>query len=166
MNRVSLLLAFAVSLSFCAPPAHAKAYFAGKREMVGWSVAIAVVEVGKVEEVDVKGEHWTYRQRATAKVKDVLKGELPKEVTLYGQETFICAQCKLTEGTHLVFLKKDGDKWVGSNWQLSIRPISEDKVEWYVDAKSALDQKPAPLKDVLAEVRQLGKDEPKTEPVS
>jgi hypothetical protein len=166
MNKSLLLPALLVSLLLPALPAGAKAYFAGKKEMVGWSVAIAVVEVGKVEEVDAKGEHWTYRQRATAKVSDVLKGELPKEITLYGAETFICAQCKLAEGKHLIFLKKDGDKWVGSNWQLSVRPITDDKVEWYVDGKSALEQKPAPFKDVLAEVRKLVNEEPKTDPVS
>jgi hypothetical protein len=134
--------------------AGAKAYFAGKKEMISRSEAIAVVKITKVEKADAKGNVWTYRQRATGEVKQTLKGKLPKEISLYGQETFICAQCQFAEGEFLLFLRQDGDKWVGANWHLSIRPITDKDVEWYVDDKS-INQKKAPLDDVLKEVRDI-----------
>src|SRR4051794_34274295 len=68
--------------------ASAKAAFLGKVEMVKQSEAIAVITVEQVEKVEVKGNQWTYGQRATARVVTLLKGELPKEGTfaIHGDE--------------------------------------------------------------------------------
>lgn len=143
--------------------ADAKAAYAGKTEMVKRSVGIAVVEVVAIEKVEVKGKYWTYRQRADARVEMVLKGELPKDkgaaTVLYGEEDFICAQCRFEPGRYLVFLNQDAGLWVGANWHLSIRPIKTDAegketVEWYTGEKT-IELKEQPLADVLAEVRKL-----------
>ena len=147
----------------------AKAAFAGKEEMVRRSTAIAVVEITKVEEVEGKGSHWTYRQRATAVVKTLLKGSLPKDApfAIFGDETFICARCHFEPGRYLLFLTEDkapdgSGMLVGSNWHLSVRPITADpekpgqgdRVEWYANDQDYT-LAPAPLADVLAEVRKL-----------
>lgn len=146
--------------------AGAKAAFAGKTEMVDRSAVVAVVDITAVETVSVKGEHWTYQQRAKAVVKQALKGPLVAgaEITLHGDEDFICARCHFTPGRSLVFLtvdkSADGSKlWIGSNWHLSIRPITADpdkgdRVEWYKDDRN-IELAPAPLGDVLAEIGRL-----------
>ena len=143
--------------------ADAKAAFAGKAEMVKRSVGIAVVEVVAIEKVEVKGKYWTYRQRADVRVEAVLKGDLPKEegaaTVLYGEEDFICAQCRFEPGRYLVFLNQDAGFWVGSNWHLSIRPIKTDAdgretVQWYAGEKT-IELREQPLADVLDEVKKL-----------
>ena len=162
-------LALAVLLAFRPPAAGAKAAYAGKAEMIRRSDAIAVVQVLRVEKAEVKGRHWTYSQRAIATVCTTLKGDLPaeeKELVLFGGEDFICAQCNFQPGKYVVFLRRDGGLWVGSNWHLSVRPIRADKdgkesVEWYA-RDGSIELKPAPLQEVLADVKQLLRDTPKT----
>ena len=65
-------------------------------------------------------------------MEKTIKGELPLEIALFGEESFICAQVRFKPGRHLVFLRRDGKLLVGSNWHLSVRPMAETKVEWYV----------------------------------
>ena len=142
--------------------ADAKAAFAGKAEMVRRSDAVAVVEVLRVEKAEVKGRHWTYSQRAVAKVVSTLKGDLPaegKEVALFGGEDFICARCNFQPGKYVVFLRKDGGLLAGSNWHLSVRPVLTDKdrrewVDWYAKADT-IELKSTPLPDVIADVKKL-----------
>lgn len=88
-------------------------------------------------------------------MKSVLKGELPDEFVLYGAETFICAQCSLDKGSFIVFLKKDGDLWTGSNWQLSLRKINKGAVDWYVANDKRYEMAPAPLEEVVKEIKVL-----------
>ena len=151
------------ALLLCLPSrADAKAAYAGKADMVRRSDAVAVVEVLRVEKAEVKGKHWTYSQRAVAKVVSTLKGKLPadgEEVALFGGEDFICAQCNFQPGKYVVFLQKDGGLWAGSNWHLSVRPVLTDKdrresVDWYAKA-DGLALKSTPLSDVLADVKKL-----------
>jgi hypothetical protein len=132
----------------------ARAYYAPKAEMIQRAEVIALVQILMVEKTDTKRKSWTYRQKATARVEQVLKGKVPQEITLYGQEDFICGQCRFAPGRYLLFLKRDEDLLVGSNWQFSIRPITGDQVEWYAGDKS-LELKPAPLAGVLQEIRRL-----------
>ncbi len=141
------------------PESFAKAYFAPKRQMIERAEAIAIVEIKEVVKTDAKGRIWTYRQKAVAKVTQTIKGELPENVDLYGGETFICAQCNFTEGKYLVFLRKDGDKWVGSNWHLSVRLIKGDTVEWYKDDTSIQLKDGIPLKDVIEEIEKILKEQ-------
>lgn len=133
----------------------AKAYFQTKEEMIERAQAIAVVSIGEVEPIEKQGKHWNYRQRAKVLVKSVLKGELPDEFVLYGAETFICAQCSLDTGSYIVFLKKDGDIWTGSNWHLSLRKIHKDTVDWYATNDKRYEMAPVPLEKVIKEIKSL-----------
>jgi hypothetical protein len=148
-----------LGLLICATRADAKAAYAGKAEMLKRAEAVAVVDVVIVEKAEVKGNHWTYRQRAVAKVRNTLKGELPgekEELFIHGDEDFICAQCHFEPGRYLVFLTRDGGLWAGCNWHLSVRPVKTDAegrewVDWYADEKT-IELKPRLLPDVVAEV--------------
>lgn len=156
MKPKLLIVALCIFVSSLSTDGFAKAYFQTKEEMIERAQAIALVSIGEVEPVEKQGKHWTYRQRAKVQVKSVLKGKLPDEFVLYGAETFICAQCSLSEGSFIVFLKKDGDLWRGSNWQLSLRKINQDKVDWYVANDNRYEMVPTPLEKVVKEIKALG----------
>src|ERR1043166_1386675 len=100
--------------------------------MIRESDFIALVDISRVDDTETKGTHWTYRRKAAATVSQSLKGSLPQDVLLYGDEDFICAQVKFQPGRYLVFLRRDGDLLVGPNWHLSVRPLKDAQVEWYV----------------------------------
>jgi len=148
---LSLLLYSALHLT----PVHeaqAKAYYATEAEMIASSDAIAVVQIEKVEAIETKAEPFDYRQIAHAKVERTLKGLLPKSILIHGNETFICAQVRLRPGRFLVCLRKAGALLVGANWHLSVRPIEDEKVEWYTPG-THLDLSWQPLDPVLQRVK-------------
>lgn len=147
------LLTFLVVMCSLSSQVFAKAYFQTKNEMIEKAEAIAIVEISAVKDSDAKGKVWTYRTKGTVKVEQTLKGELPDEFTIHGAETFICASCPLLNGRFIVFLKKDGSLWTGSNWHLSLRPITDGMVEWYVADDNRYEMKPMPLNKVLAEIK-------------
>ena len=151
----TFFLRYAVLFLAFGPGMFAKAYFQGEAEMIAKAEAIAIVTISSVRDAETQGEHWTYRQAADAKVEKTLKGELPAMFVLRGAETFICAQCPLTEGRFLVFLEKDGQLWKGSNWHLSLRPIDGARVEWFSDDPKAPGRLAlAPLHVVLARIEK------------
>ncbi len=160
-STASVLTILVLPLCF-ASNADAKAAYAGKAEMVRRSEAIAVVDVLRVEKTEVKGTHWTYSQRAVTQVRTSLKGDLltkDEEIDLFGGENFICARCEFQPGRYVVFLRRDGGLWTGSNWHLSVRPIVTDAdgkewVDWYT-ADDSIQLQATPLQDVLAEVKEL-----------
>lgn len=145
---------------------HGKARFFSRSELVRKSLVIAIIELGEPGPsksnpgadpfVDqALGTVWSYQKSAKAKVVRILKGEIPAEFVLHGNETFICAQCTLSKGRFLAFLQKDKDLWVGTNWHLSLRPVKDGKIEWY-DGEDLM--KPMTLQPeaaVLADVRKL-----------
>jgi len=135
-------------------PALAKAAYAGKADMIHNSEIIAVVDFTAPEKTEQKGTSWTYSQKAKATVETVLKGKPARELTVYGGENFICAQCALQKGKALVFLNHNRDLLVGSNWHLSIRPIEKNEVEWY-DGENMRPLKKMPLPAVLEEIRKI-----------
>ncbi|HOX06045.1 MAG TPA: hypothetical protein PK280_06555 [Planctomycetota bacterium] len=145
---VLILLAQAV-------PCLAKARYAGKADMIREAEAIAVATVTKVEVLaeGERGTTWTYRQKATVKVEGCLKGEIDGEIAVYGMEDLICAQCSYTPGRFILFLRKDGMLWAGSNWELGIRPIRQDKVAWPKEGGGLFDLAETPLAEVIAEIR-------------
>ncbi|NOY00410.1 MAG: hypothetical protein GXP30_11845 [Verrucomicrobia bacterium] len=155
MKHKLLITAFCIFVTNLNPDCFAKAYFQTKEEMIERAQAIAIVSIGEVEPVEKQGKHWTYRQRAKVKVKSVLKGKLSDEFVLYGLETFICAQCSLSEGSFIVFLKKDGELWTGANWHLSLRKINKGTVEWYVANDNRYKMASASLEKVIKEIRAL-----------
>lgn len=139
---------------------HAKAAFKDKKQMIETAQVIDIVEITSIEKASVKGNPWTYQQKASAKVEKVLKGKLPDKVSLYGDETFICARCHFEKGRYLVFLDRDRELLTGNNWQLSARKITDDnkanntekaQVEWF-DAKNIFERPKAPLNQALKEI--------------
>jgi len=131
-------------------PALAKAYFAPRDEMINKSQYIAVVTITMVGPTEEKGKHWNYSQKAMATVEKNIKGQLPPHITMVGGENFICARVQYQTGRYLVFLNKDEGLFVGANWHLSLRPIQDNQVEWYVDgSSSSLNQEYKPLDEVL-----------------
>ena len=145
-------------------PVSAKAYFKTRAELVTDAVAIAVIELGEPEPskrefsdggdpfTSGKSGKWSYSQQTKAKVIRTIKGKLPEQFMMLGGEGFICAQCKLSKGRFLVFLDKDKDYWVGSNWHLSLRPIKEDTVEWYVTNEQRFPMSYQKLEAVIGEI--------------
>src|SRR6185503_19814207 len=89
--------------------AFSKAYFAPKDEIIERADIIAIVYITKTEKAAQKGHSWTYSKKATGQVLEVIKGNLPKKVDLYGGEDFICAQNNFIEGKFLMFLRFDKD---------------------------------------------------------
>jgi hypothetical protein len=140
--------------------AHGKAYFYTRSELVQRSSAIAIIDISDPKETaDSKNE---YKQQANVKVVKLINGDLPDEFILNGMGSFICAQCILSKGRFLAFLRKDGDIWVGVNWQLSLRPIRDKEVEWYVTEEQRFPMQYKNLEEVLAEVQAIMQN-PKSE---
>lgn len=159
-SRIFLMSA----LGFILPlTAFGKAAYYGKTNMVKSAEVIAVVTISKVEPANTKTKRngWTYSEAATAKVEQVLKGSLPKDVVLHGGEDFICAQVRYKPGRHIVFLRHDKDLLVGANWHLGVREIKGDQVEWFKDDTS-LELKSARLETVLKEIESLVKRDKKS----
>ena len=127
-----LVVLFAASLAGVVPHADAKADHAPEDEMIERAEVIAIVDISRVEKTETKSQPFNYRQIAHATVHQTLKGKLPKEIKLYGGESFECAQVHFTPGRSLVFLRHAGEFLVGCNWHLSVRPIKDTEVEWYV----------------------------------
>jgi len=149
-------------LPVLATQASAKAYFQSKAEMIRGAEVIAVITITEVK-VAPKDRIQDYRKSGAAKLEMLIKGEIAQNFTILGDETFICASCPIAPGRYLAFLGKNGDAWVGSNWHQSLRPIQDDKVEWYVSDDDRHDMKSADLKAVIAEIRAILETQPEEE---
>lgn len=111
--------------------AQAKAYFASLKEMVERSEAIALADLGTVKINRLKGPTWTYSQETQATLIESYKGKLPKTFTMRGGEDFRCAHVGLAEGKNLLFLKKEGDYYIGANWMSSCIHVKDNNVPWF-----------------------------------
>ena len=143
---VGLVLLLSVS-------AHAIAAYKTKMQMIDTAEVIAVVTITGTTKVSVKGRIWTYRQRALARVENILKGNLPSRVSLFGDEDFPCARSHFAPGRYLVFLRHDTNLWTGNNWALSALKITKGNVEWFANNESSFRKKDARLADVLKGIR-------------
>ena len=131
-----------------------KAAYYGPEWMISQAEFIAVVNIVKVQSNSVKGRAWTYGETAETTVERLIKGELPRQITLHGKENFICAQVRYQPGRHLVFLKRDGLLLTGVNWHLGNRPITADQVEWFSDPGKTVHQLTLkPLAEVIEEIQ-------------
>lgn len=167
----------AAILGFVLVPAshgHAKAYFFKRSELVEKSLVIAIIELGDPGPAkanagadpfvdQAKGTTWTYQKSSKASMVRKIKGEISADFILHGDETFICAQCRLSKGRFLAFLQKDKDLWVGTNWHLSLRPIKDGRIEWYEGEDLTKPMKFQPEKVVIAEVEKLLRESSKIE---
>ena len=133
----------------------AKAYYAGKKEMIEKAEAIIIIEITNIENVTKKGQHWIYGQKAIGTVEKTLKGDIQNDIVIYGMEDFICAQCRFEKGRFLLFLCKDNDLWAGSNWQLGIRPIKNGKIDWFKNDESRFDMEEKSFVDVIKEIENI-----------
>ena len=141
-------------LLFMTTSAFAKAYFAGKKEMIQQAQYIVLVNISKIENVTKQGNNWIYRQKASGTVEQCLKGEAAEEIEIYGMESFICAQSRYEKGRVLLFLRKDGDLWCGSNWHLGVRPVYDNKVQWFKDDEFRFEFVETSLEDVISDIRR------------
>ena len=93
-----------------------------------------------------------------------LKGDAKGEIEIYGMETFICAQCRYERGRFILFLREEEGCWVGSNWNLGIRPVKEDRIQWFKDDKTRFEMKETPLDDVISEITDIVEEQKKETP--
>ena len=138
-----------------------KAYFAPKKEMIQKTECIVLVEITKVEKATEKGKTWTYSQRASATVKQCFKGDVKGTIEIFGMENFACAQCQYTQGTFILFLRKDEGFWSCSNWHLGIRPVKGEKVEWFKNDENPFEMKEATIADVIQEIAVVIREQKK-----
>lgn len=148
----------AVIIATISTDAYAKASFYSKPEMIRKADAIAVVDIVMVEKVDKPSSIWTYRQKATVNVIRCLKGQLEQQIVIFGDETFICARCHYSPGQFILFLRKCDDFWVGCNWHLGIRPITDGSVKWF-NNDTTHEMTDQSVETVLTEIEALLKTE-------
>ncbi|MFN7140233.1 MAG: hypothetical protein ACK4UN_12935, partial [Limisphaerales bacterium] len=147
--KTVLLFILGLALPFMA---FGKAAYYGKHEAIRSAEIIAIVDVQQVAPTNVTGKGWTYSEVASGTVEQVIKGDLPTSVQLYGGENFICAQVNYKPGRHLLFLRRDGDLLAGCNWHLGVLSIENDQVRWFADDKG-ISLGWAPLQTVLTEIK-------------
>lgn len=129
---------------FLPPTAEAKWRYMSMEEMISGADAIAVVVINKIERSDAKSaddgfsDMTSYHQQGSATVEQLLKGKLPKDITIYAgygmrNGNAICAPTNSLElGRSIVFLHHNGDLLVPMNGELGIRPISNNQIKnWY-----------------------------------
>ncbi|MFS4457886.1 hypothetical protein [Bdellovibrio sp. HCB2-146] len=159
MKKINLIT-FIVTSIVAGSTAWTKAYYAPKLEMLENSCAIAVINVTEVKKTKIQGEHWSYSELANVKVEKVIKGNLPSQIELLGEESFICERCRVKPGKYIAFMRPEGKRWACTNWYLSVRPITGTQVEWYTgNASIALSSQPFEevVKDIESQLAYLKK---------
>ena len=138
-RAISIVIAGVASL-FMLGRAHAEGGFHPPREMIRLAEFVAVVTIERVTPLPKpERPRWTFGQRARAVVERNIKGALPRAIDIYADENFVCQQTELSPGTYLVFLARGSDGCLSSvNFQMGIRPIRGDTVEWYYRAGDPL----------------------------
>lgn len=136
MNSFTAIAIISAGIYSLALPARGDAVFYDEATLVKQAEAIAVVDLGTPRGnpptgARSPGEMWRYTIVAPATTITVIQGTLPENFDFFGGEDFVCARCIPSKGRFLVFLRKDGEKWVGANWQFSLRPIKDGKIDWY-----------------------------------
>jgi hypothetical protein len=160
MKSLSSILLSGAAVCCLILPAKGDAVFLDEATLVKQAEAIAVVDFEAPQKNPAAGnraapgERWRYSIMARAKTVSVLKGTFSEQFDFFGGEDFACAKCIPSEGRFLVFLQKDGMKWVGANWQFSLRPIKDGKIAWY-DKGERLQFSSQDEAKVIARVKEL-----------
>ena len=160
MKKHLLFATLASVLSF-AQPSLADWDYIPRDEMVRGADAIAVVTITKIDNCSTTMGRYsrTYHQRATADVKEIVKGRLPAKITIYGSinaagAPFHCVpDVRLEVGPCLAFLRDEsqmGTAYVSANADLGIRPIEQDKIRWCKN--NIRDWQPVKLTEVIASI--------------
>ena len=136
MHRVTSMLVVGLASLCMLGRAHAEGGYHPPREMIRLSDFIAIVTVDRVSPLPhTERPRWSFGQRAHATVERNIKGALPRAIDIYGDENFVCQQTELAPGTYLAFLARGSDGRLASvNFQMGMRPIRGDAVEWYYRA--------------------------------
>jgi uncharacterized protein YjbI with pentapeptide repeats len=147
MRTITTLVLFFATFALCG-----KAYYAPKREMIQKSTAIVLVRIKSIKKISKKINNWTYREKAIAIVTRGIKGNINKEIEIYGKENFICAQTHFQTGNFLLFLKKKNNLWVGANWGLGVRRITANKVIWFKKNSNRFEMESVPIQNAIADI--------------
>jgi hypothetical protein len=123
-------------------------------ELIRAAEIIAMVDISAVSETETQGQHWTYRQTASARPLRILKGKLPQEFAIHAEKDFICARASYQAGArYLVFLRQEGALYTTINHQMGQFKITDDKLKWF-SSNSSLSLEEQPLAAVLGEIHQ------------
>ena len=133
MHRASSILIAGLTSLCMLGRAYAEGGYHPPREMIRLSEFVAVLTIDRVTPLPkTERPRWHYGQRAHAVVERNVKGALPRAIDIYGDENFVCQQTELSPGRYLAFLARGSDNRLHSvNYQMGIRPIRGDSVEWY-----------------------------------
>lgn len=147
-NRINLLLILSLIACVITPcVVLARVRLLSQQEMIKDSEIIAVVDISKVRQYPIECPN-TYGQAGSASIVNVLKGNCPSPLTIYGGKQFHACNFSLHSGRFLVFLKRDQrGRLVGVNWHLSACPIKGDLLEYWYSGSDI------PLARVLQDVK-------------
>jgi hypothetical protein len=135
MQRGRFVIIAAIAWLCIVGYAYAEGGYHQPREMIQKSQFIAIITIESVAQLP-KPEHprWHFGQRAQAVVERNVKGALPRTIDIYGGENFVCQETTLSPGRYLAFLVHSVEGYLESaNYQMGIRPLRGNKVEWYYD---------------------------------
>ncbi len=122
-------------LSLKTQDAQARASYFSLEELVARADAIAVVDTGVIDEIEVEGSQWTYRQRAHVTRSQLIKGDLGRVDTILAEADFRCAMASyLPRQRYLVFLARDqvSGEFVTLNYEAGNLPVDRDQtLEWF-----------------------------------
>jgi hypothetical protein len=135
MPRFKFIVVGCIALACAIPKPHAEGGYSQPDEMIRRSKFIAVVIIeGLTPLPKTQDPIWTFGQRAHATVERNIKGVLPHAIDIYGGENFVCQDTELAPGRYLAFLCRYPKGELASvNYQMGIRPLRGDRVEWYYD---------------------------------
>jgi hypothetical protein len=133
MRPVLSIFAASLAASLIVDGAHAEGGYHPPPEMIRRSDFIAIIAIERVTSLPkIPHPRWSYGQRAHAVVERNIKGALPRAIDIYGDENFVCQQTELSPGRYVAFLMRGlRGRLHSSNYQMGIRPIRGDTVEWY-----------------------------------
>ncbi len=155
LSATPLSVGLGVGVTLAPQTARADAAYMRLPELVEHAEVIAVVQTAWVEETDVKGDHWTYRQRARVVRELLIKGHMRRVDRILAEKDFECARASYQPATrYLVFLARDektGELVTLNHGAGNILVDDEGALEWsYGDERGHRS-----LEDVVAELRGM-----------
>jgi hypothetical protein len=140
MARITSTLMASIAGLCIVTTAHGEGGFHPPTKMIRLSDFIAIVIIDRVTPLPkTERPRWQFGQRAHAIVERNVKGALPRDIDIYGDENFVCQQTELSPGRYLAFLVRGFSGQLESvNYQMGIRPIRGESVQWYYRAGDPL----------------------------
>jgi hypothetical protein len=135
MPRFKFIVVGCIALACATSNAHAEGGYSQPDEMIRRSKFIAIVIIDGITSLPkTQDPIWTFGQRAHATVERNIKGVLPHAIDICGGENFVCQHTELAAGRYLAFLcHYPKGELTSANYQMGIRPMRGDRVEWYYD---------------------------------